>query len=334
MPANPSPAFATLRRFHPACEPYRRGRLRVSDIHEIYFEESGNPQGVPALVLHGGPGGGSSPNLRRFHDPQTYRIITFDQRGCGNSTPHACLEQNTTWDLVADIEKLRGHLGLASWQVFGGSWGSTLAMTYALLHPAAVRALILRGIFTVREAEVRWFYQHGASMLFPDVWERYVAPIPASEQDDLVAAHYRRLTGPDDGARLASARAWSQWEGATLSLFPDPARETAFGEERFAIAFASLECHYFINKGFFPEDGWLLKNAHRLSGIPGVIIQGRYDVVTPMATAYALHKAWPAAQFEIITDGGHAAAEPATLDALVRATESFAHLNGSSLKGS
>ena len=326
MPAHQSHTPEKLRRFYPACEPYRRGRLEVSELHEIYFEESGNPNGLPAVVLHGGPGGGSSPNLRRFHDPNAYRIITFDQRGCGNSTPHACLEQNTTWDLVEDIEKLRVHLGIESWQVFGGSWGSTLAMAYALRHAESVAALILRGIFTVREAEIRWFYQYGASLMFPDLWERYIAPIPVEERHDLVAAHYRRLTGTDAAARLASARAWSQWEGATLSLLPDPARETAFGEERFAIAFASIECHYFINKGFFAEDGWLLNNAHRLRGIPGVIIHGRYDVVTPMDTAFALHKAWPEAQFEIIADAGHAAAEPTTLDALIRATDLIAQV--------
>jgi proline iminopeptidase len=314
-----------LRGFFPEIEPRVRGRLKVSDIHELYYEESGNPQGLPVVVLHGGPGGGSSPNLRRFHDPAHHRIITFDQRGCGRSTPHACLEQNSTWDLVEDMEKLRHHLGVDRWQVFGGSWGSTLALSYALKHPGAVRQMILRGIFTVRKCEVDWFYQHGASMLFPEVWERFVAPIPPAERHDLVAAHYKRLTGADPAARLASARAWSQWEGATLSLYPDPTREAAFGEDRFAIAFASIECHYFINRGFFERDGWLLANAGQLRHIPAVIIQGRYDVVTPVDTAYALHRAWPDATFEIIADAGHAAAEPNTLDTLIRATDSFAH---------
>jgi proline iminopeptidase len=314
-----------LRGFFPEVEPRVRGRLKVSDIHELYYEEAGNPAGRPVVVLHGGPGGGSSPNLRRFHNPELYRIITFDQRGAGRSTPHACLEQNTTWDLVEDMEKLRLLLGIDRWQVFGGSWGSTLAMAYALTHRARVTELILRGIFTVRQCEIDWFYQHGASMLFPDVWERFVAPIAMDERQDLVSAHHRRLTGIDEKQRLASARAWSQWEGATLSLFPDPAREAAFGEDRFAIAFASIECHYFINKGFFAEDGWLLQNAHSLRGIPGVILQGRYDVVTPMDTAHALHRAWPEARFEIIANAGHAAAEPGTLDALIRATDSFAH---------
>ncbi len=317
-----------MRGLFPANEPRSRGRLKVSPLHDLYYEEAGNPDGLPVLVLHGGPGGGSSPNLRRFHDPAKYRIITFDQRGCGRSTPHACLDQNTTWDLVADIETLRQHLGIARWQVFGGSWGSTLALAYALTHPQAVRQLILRGIFTVRKCEVDWFYQHGASMLFPEQWERFVAPIPPEERHDLVAAHYRRLTGADAGERMASARAWSQWEGATLSLYPDPAREQAFGEDHFAIAFASIECHYFINRGFFAEDGWIIANAHRLKGIPGIIIQGRYDVVTPPATAHALHRAWPEARFEMIPDAGHAAIEPGTLDALIRATDSFAHAKG------
>lgn len=314
-----------LRGFFAEAEPRVRGRLKVSDIHELYYEETGNPAGRPVVVLHGGPGGGGSPNLRRFHDPAQYRIITFDQRGAGRSTPHACLEHNTTWDLVADIEKLRLHLGVKRWQVFGGSWGSTLAMAYALTHRERVTELILRGIFTVRKSEIDWFYQHGASMLFPDVWERFVAPIPWDERHDLVSAHYKRLTGKDEAARLASARAWSQWEGATLSLFPDPVREAAFGEDHFAIAFASIECHYFINKGFFSSDGWLIENAAKLRGIPGVIIQGRYDVVTPMATAHDLHRAWPEAHFEVIANAGHAAAEPGTLDALIRATDSFAH---------
>lgn len=313
-----------MRGFYPDREPYGRGRLRVSALHELYYEESGNPGGLPVVVLHGGPGGGSSPNLRRFHNPDKYRIITFDQRGCGRSTPHACLEENSTWHLVSDIEALRQHLGIARWQVFGGSWGSTLALAYALTHPEPVKQLVLRGIFTVRKCEVDWFYQHGASMMFPDHWEKFVAPIPPEERHDLVSAHYRRLTGADADERMASARAWAQWEGATLSLLPDPAREAAFGEDYFAIAFASIECHYFINKGFFAEDGWILANAHRLRGIPGIIIQGRYDVVTPAATAHALHRAWPEASFEIIPDAGHAAAERGTLNALIRATDSLA----------
>ncbi len=308
---------------YPAIEPTRRGRLRVGDIHELYFEESGNPKGKPVLVLHGGPGGGSSPLQRRFHNPGRYRIITYDQRGCGNSTPHASLADNTTWDLVADIEKLRTHLGITRWQVFGGSWGSTLALSYALTHPEAVSELVLRGIFTLRTCEIDWFYQEGASMLFPDAWQAYLAPIPPEERNDMVAAYYRRLTGADEVEKISCAKAWSQWEATTLSLLPDPAREAAFAEERFALAFASIECHYFINRGFFQEDGWLIRNAHRLRHIPAVIIHGRYDVVTPMDTAFALHRAWPEAIFEIIPDAGHTATEPGTLDALIRATDSF-----------
>lgn len=317
-----------MRGFFPTIEPHVRGRLKVSALHDLYYEESGNPGGLPVVVLHGGPGGGSSPNLRRFHDPALYRIITFDQRGCGRSTPHASLEHNTTWDLVADMEALRQHLGIARWQVFGGSWGSTLALAYALTHPERVRQLVLRGIFTVRRCEIDWFYQHGASMLFPQQWESFIAPIPPEERHDLVAAHHRRLTGADHEQKLHSARAWAQWEGATLSLLPDPSREAAFGEDHFAIAFASIECHYFMNAGFFSADGWIIDQAHRLREIPGIIIQGQYDVVTPPATAHALHRAWPEADYVLIADAGHAAAEPGTLNALIRATDSFAHAKG------
>lgn len=307
----------------PPLEPFSRGRLQVSSLHNIYYEECGNPDGVPALVLHGGPGGGISPFLRQLHDPKHYRIILFDQRGCGKSTPHASIKENTTWHLVEDIEKLRHHLGVARWHVLGGSWGSTLALAYALTHPAPVASLVLRGIFTLQEEEIRWFYQSGASHLFPDAFEAFTAPIPEAEQHDLVAAHYRRLTSSDKAEQLRSARAWSQWEGATLSLLPNPERVLSFGEEGFAIAFGLIECHYFVHKGFFAEDGWILKQAHRLKDIPGVIIHGRYDVVTPLSTAWALHKAWPEARFEIIPDAGHTAVEPGLTDALVRATNAF-----------
>jgi proline iminopeptidase len=313
------------RRFYPQLQPFNRGRLRVSPLHEIYFEECGNPQGKPAVVLHGGPGGGISPFLRQMHDPQAYRIVLFDQRGCGQSTPHACLEENTTWDLVSDIERLRCHLGIARWQVVGGSWGSTLALAYAETHPERVSELIGRGIFTLRRSEIRWFYQQGADALFPDAWEDFIAPIPPAERHDLVAAYHRRLTGPDAGEQLASARAWSQWEGATLSLLPDEKRIREFGMERFAVAFARIECHYFANGGFFREDGQLLADAHRLKTIPGVIIQGRYDVVTPPTTAWELHKAWPEAQFIMVADAGHTATEPGIADALVKTTDQFRH---------
>jgi len=309
--------------FYPPLQPFNRGRLKVSALHEIYFEECGNPQGKPAVVLHGGPGGGISPFLRQMHDPQAYRIVLFDQRGCGQSTPHAAIEENTTWHLVDDMEALRCHLGIERWQVAGGSWGSTLALAYAEAHPGRVTELIVRGIFTLRRSEIRWFYQQGADALFPDAWETFLAPIPEAERGDLLAAYHRRLTGPDPVARLDCARAWSQWEGATLSLLPDEKRVAEFGLDRFALAFARIECHYFMNHGFFREDGQLLAQAHRLSAIPGVIIQGRYDVVTPPVTAWDLHKAWPEAAFIMVPDAGHTATEPGITDALVQATDRF-----------
>ena len=311
--------------FYPELQPFNQGRLRVSPLHEIYYEECGNPAGKPALVLHGGPGGGISPFLRQMHDPGAYRIILFDQRGCGQSTPHAELRDNTTWDLVSDIETLRRHLGIEGWQVVGGSWGSTLALAYAETHPQRVSELIVRGIFTLRESEIRWFYQQGADALFPDFWEGFIAPIPPAERHDLVSAYYRRLTGDDPAEQLRCARAWSQWEGATLSLLPDEKRVAAFGKDEFAIAFARIECHYFVNKGFFRQDGQLLADAHRLRGIPGIIIQGRYDVVTPAMTAWDLHKAWPEAEFVMVPDAGHTAMEPGIAAALVTATDRFRH---------
>ncbi|MCX7346000.1 MAG: prolyl aminopeptidase [Alphaproteobacteria bacterium] len=311
--------------FYPEIQPFQRGRLKVSALHEIYFEQCGNPRGKPAVVLHGGPGGGITPFLRQMHDPSHYRIILFDQRGSGQSTPHAELAENTTWDLVADMERLRQHLGIDRWQVAGGSWGSTLALAYAETHPERVTGLVVRGIFTVRRSEIEWFYQRGADALFPDVWETYVAPIPEAERHDLIAAYHRRLTGADQAAQLACARAWSQWEGATLSLLPDPRRVSEFGADRFALAFARIECHYFHNRGFFARDGQLIDDADRLRGIPGVIIQGRYDVVTPMVTAWDLHKAWPEAEFVLVHDAGHTATEPGIADAVIRATDRFRH---------
>jgi proline iminopeptidase len=313
-----------MRQFYPELQPYARGRLRVSELHEIYFEECGNPKGKPVVVLHGGPGGGISPFLRRLHDPKLYRIILFDQRGCGQSTPHAELRENTTWHLVADIEALRAHLGIETWQVLGGSWGSTLALAYAQSHAGRVTELILRGIFAIRKREIDWFYQEGASMLFPDVWETYLAPIPAAERGDLVSAYYKRLTGDNAQEQLACAKAWSQWEASTLSLRPNPQLISEFGGDAFALAFARIECHYFVNRGFFGRDGQLLAEAPKLRAIPGVIIQGRYDVVTPMDTAWSLHRAWPEAAFEIIPDAGHTATEPGITDALIRATDRFA----------
>ncbi len=310
--------------FFPDIQPFDRDRLQVSPLHEIYYEQCGNPAGKPAVVLHGGPGGGISPMLRQMHDPALYRIILIDQRGCGNSTPHAELRENTTWDLVADIETVREKLGIAKWQVVGGSWGSTLALAYAQRHRDRVTELVLRGIFMLRKKEVDWFYQFGASEIFPDAWASFIAPIPQDERHDMVAAYHRRLTGSDEQEQRKCARAWSRWEGATLSLYPDEQRVARFGADSFALAFARIECHYFINKGFFEVDGQLLRDMHLLHKIPGTIIQGRYDVVTPAVSAYDLSSAWPQARFDIIPDAGHTATEPGIQDALVRATQRFA----------
>ena len=307
----------------PAIEPYATHRLKVSALHEIYVAEYGNPQGKPAVVLHGGPGAGISPTMPRFHDPAAYRMILFDQRGCGQSTPYAELEENTTWHLVADIETIRQHLGIERWQVFGGSWGSTLALAYAETHPERVSELIVRGIFTLRRRELLWFYQEGASYLLPEAFEDYLRPIPKAERGDLIAAYHRRLTGSDEAVQLEAARAWSMWEGASLSLLPDPGRVAAFGQPQYAIAFARIECHYFQNRGFFERDDQLLANAGRLADIPGVIVHGRYDLCTPIETAWELHKAWPKAAYRVAEDSGHAMTEPGIIHELVTATERF-----------
>ena len=308
---------------YPVIEPFAAGRLKVSDIHEIYYEVSGNPMGKPAVVCHGGPGGGTTPSMRRYFDPEKYRIVLFDQRGCGKSTPNAELAGNTTWDLVADMEKVRRQLDIGKWQVFGGSWGSTLALAYAETHPERVTELVLRGIFTLRRAELLWFYQEGASWMFADAWEKYLEPIPAAERGDLIGAYYRRLTGKDEAEKLKAAKAWSAWEGGTVSLMPSQERIDSFSADAFAIAFARIECHYFVNRGFFDSDDQLIANAHKVRNIPGVIVQGRYDVVTPMKTAWELRKAWPEAELALVGDAGHAASEPGIIDALVRATDRF-----------
>jgi proline iminopeptidase len=311
---------------YPAIEPYARHRLRVSDLHEIHVEECGNPQGRPAVFVHGGPGGGSEPWHRQFFDPAKYRIVLFDQRGCGRSTPHAELRENSTWDLVADMERIRQQLGIDRWLVFGGSWGSTLALAYAESHPDRVKALVLRGIFLLRRAEIDWFYQEGASWIYPDAWEPYLNLIPAQERGDLVAAYHRRLTSDDAAVRREAARAWSVWEGSTSKLLPNADMVARFGEGRFAEAFARIECHYFVNRGFFQTDNWLLENAHRIRHIPGVIVQGRYDVVCPMRSAWDLHRAWPEADFQVVADAGHAASESGILSRLVEATDRYAAL--------
>jgi proline iminopeptidase len=313
-----------MRLLYPPIEPYRVEYLSVSDRHTLYLEESGNPQGCPVIFLHGGPGGGTVPVYRQYFDPDRWRIVLFDQRGCGKSSPHADLQDNTTWHLVEDIETLRVHLGIERWVVFGGSWGSTLALAYAQTHPDRCEGLILRGIFTLRRQEIQWFYQSGASYLFPDAWQTYLAPIPEAERGDLVAAYYQRLTSDDAQTRLTAAQAWSIWEASTSKLVIDPALMQKFGQAEFAAAFARIECHYFINGGFFDQDDYLLANMAKIRHIPGVIVQGRYDVVCPMQTAWELHQAWPEAEFRVIPDAGHSATEPGIIDALVEASDRFA----------
>ena len=309
---------------YPPIEPRVTGRLPVPDGHELYYEESGNPGGKCVVFLHGGPGGGTDPKQRRFFNPDRYRIVLFDQRGCGRSRPHASLEANTTWDLVEDVERLRRHLGVERWQVFGGSWGSTLALAYAQTHRDRITELVLRGIFLVRHAEVEWFYQNGTCMLFPDAWEPYRDFIPVEERDDFVRAYHGRLTSPDPAVQLEAARRWSGWEGATSKLFPDPELQSHFEEDEVAIAMARIECHYFVNRGFFEVDGQLLRDAAALRGIPGTIVQGRYDVVCPIESAWRLHQAWPEADFVITPDSGHSAFEPGNSRALVAATDRYA----------
>ena len=302
-------------------QPFASGWLPVQGPHEIYYEQCGTRSGKPAVVLHVGPGGAINPTMRRFFNPERWRVTLFDQRGCGRSRPNASLEDNTTWTLVEDIERLRRHLGIEKWTVFGGSWGSTLALAYAIKHPDRVEALVLRGIFLITRREVQWFYQDGASMIFPDSWERFVRVIPPEERHDMVGAYHRRLTHPDRKVQAEAATAWSQWEGDTLSLRGPQARPPKFDEVDFAIAFSRIECHFFINNGFMDEDGWLLKNVDRIRQIPGWIVQGRFDVVTPLESAWALKTAWPEANFNLVWDAGHASTEPGIIDGLVRATD-------------
>ena len=322
-----SPTAPAVRRgLYPEVDPFEVGYMSVGAGHEVYYELCGNPKGRPAVVLHGGPGGAINPTMRRFFDPKTWRVALFDQRGCGRSRPNASLDDNTTWTLVEDIERLRRKLGVESWTVFGGSWGSTLALAYAITHPERVDALVLRGIFLLTQRELNWFYQDGASMMFPDAWERFLAPIPEAERGDMIGAYHKRLTGSDRQAQLKAAAAWSQWEGDTISIRGPEARPPKFNEADFAVAFARIECHFFHNGGFFTEDGWLLNNADKLRKIPGWIAQGRFDVVTPLESAWKLKKAWPAARLDIVWDAGHASTEPGIIDALVRATDAAALL--------
>ena len=313
----------SVRQLYPAIEPFNAGHLRVSDIHEIYFEECGNPDGQAAVFVHGGPGAGCDENARRFFDPDHYRIVIFDQRGCGRSRPHACLEENTTWHLCADMENLREHLNIPSWLVFGGSWGSTLALAYAQQHPRHVTALVLRGIFLCRSSELKWFYQHGASEIYPDAWQSYLEPIPVEEQGDLLNAYHRRLDSDDREQVLAAARAWSVWEGATSFLLTREKHVEHCADDDFAIALARIECHYFVNRIFMGSEDQLLKGVDKIRHIPAVIVQGRYDVVCPMRTAWELHREWPEARFHVVPDAGHSALEAGNISLLVRATDEF-----------
>ena len=318
---------ATKRRTkYPPIEPFNTGFLQVSAEHEVYYEECGNPTGKPVIFIHGGPGAGTEPSHRQYFDPEVYRIVLMDQRGCGKSTPHASLNDNTTWHLVSDLERLRQKLKIESWVVFGGSWGSTLALAYSQSHPDRCKALVLRGIFLCRQKEITWFYQFGAHHLFPDEWERYLAPIPADERRDLVTAYHKRLTSEDPQVRLEAAKAWSRWEGSTIRLIPDMEMIEKFTTDHMAVAIARIECHYFMNHAFFKTDNWLIENVDKIRKIPAVIIHGRYDVVCPVENAWELHKAWPESKLEIVADAGHAAGEEGIVDALVRATDNFKNL--------
>ena len=315
-----------MRDLYPPIEPFEVERLRVSDKHELHLEQSGRPDGQPAVFLHGGPGAGTAPKHRQFFDPDVYRIVLFDQRGCGRSTPRAMLEQNTTWDLVEDMEKIRVHLGIERWVVFGGSWGSTLALAYAETHPERVTALVLRGIFLLRPHELRWFYQEGANFVFPDVWESFLAPIPEGERGDLMTAYYRRLTGADPAVREAAGRAWATWEATTITLLPDAHMIYVFSGRDAADNLARIESHYFVNGGFFTHPDQLLDDVSSIRHIPAVIVQGRYDMCCPMTSAWDLHRRWPEAAFEVVPDAGHAAFEPGIADRLVEATDRFRRL--------
>ncbi len=310
------------RTFYPPVEPHLSGWLNVGDGHELYYEESGNPDGKPVVFLHGGPGGGCTPKMRQFFDPAVYRIVLFDQRGSGQSRPHANLTANTTWDLVRDIERLRTELTIERWQVFGGSWGSTLALAYAQTHPDRVTELVLRGIFLLRKKEIDWFYQFGASEMFPELWQGFLEPIPEDERHNLLHAYHKRLTGDDTDLRLRAAKAWSIWEGSTSMLIPSNQIAKVFGEDNMALAMARIECHYFVNSGFM-EEGQLLRNIGRIRHISAVIVQGQYDVICPAVSAWDLAQAWPEAQLHMVPDAGHAAFEPGNVDALIAATDRF-----------
>ncbi|MDX1571102.1 MAG: prolyl aminopeptidase [Xanthomonadales bacterium] len=311
------------RTLYPEIEPYDHGMLAVDEPHEIYYEQCGNPAGKPVVFLHGGPGGGGTTNPRRFFDPERYHIVLFDQRGCGRSRPHSRLEDNTTWHLVADIEALRNQLDIERWQVFGGSWGSTLALAYAQAHPESVTELVLRGIFLMQRHEIDWLYKSGTNKLFPDAWEALIAPIPEDERGDLVAAYHRRLMADDRATRAEAARTWSTFEAVTSHLLRNDAFIEALREDAFADAFARIETHYFINRGFLERENQLLEDVERIRHIPAVIVHGRYDALCPAENAWELHRAWPEADLVIVPDAGHSAFEPGMVDALIRATDRF-----------
>ncbi len=308
---------------YPPIEPFDSGKLQVSDIHEIYYERVGNPDGIPVVFLHGGPGGGLVPTYRQYFDPQAYHVVLFDQRGSGRSTPHADLRENTTWDLIDDIEKLREKFGVDKWYVFGGSWGSTLSLAYAISHPDRCLGLALRGIFLTRKKELQWFYQEGASEIFPDFWERYRDEIPEEERGDFIAAYHKRLTSEDEAVRLSAARAWSVWEGSTSKLYPDEDLMNHWEGAHEALSLARIECHYFTNNSFFPTENYLLENVDKIRHIPTVIVQGRYDVVCPITSAWDLHRAFPEAKLTVVPDAGHSVSEPGIASALVDAMDDF-----------
>ncbi|MEP6925053.1 MAG: prolyl aminopeptidase [Pyrinomonadaceae bacterium] len=316
-----------MKELYPELQPFETGMLPVSELHTIYYERCGNPDGLPIVFLHGGPGGGITESYRRFFDPAAYNIVLFDQRGSGKSTPHAELEGNTTWDIVADIERLREKFGIEKWIVFGGSWGSTLALTYAETHPMRVSGLILRGIFLCRPSELSWFYQQGASQIFPDFWEPYRDAIPENERGDMMQAYYKRMTSDDEKTRLDACRAWSVWEGSTSKLYPDTALIDHFAGDKESLALARIECHYFVNNCFFPTDNYLLENIEKIRHIPTVIVQGRYDVVCPATSAWNLHKAFPESSLTIVPAAGHSVSEPGITSALVEATDKIRDFN-------
>jgi proline iminopeptidase len=312
-----------MNQLFPELFPFNDGFLKVSQMHSIYFEECGNPDGVPVIFVHGGPGGGLSPKYRQFFDPKKWRVILFDQRGCGKSRPFAELEENTTWNLIADMEAIREQLKIDRWVVFGGSWGSTLGISYAIEHTQRCLGLVLRGIFLLRKKEIDWFYQSGASKIFPDAWEDYVRPIPKEKRENMLEAFYEQLTSEDLGIRMAAAKAWCVWEGSCSSLIPNPEVVNHFENPEVSLAMARIECHYFMNKGFFDSDNYLIENLSKIRKVPCTIVQGRYDIVCPIDSAWELHKAWPESELQIIPDGGHSALDPKICSALINVVESM-----------